>query len=59
MPEQKYNVTFVVRNDEHKIDHKWSATWYARSFGHAEDLARQQLLENRDNDSKIERIELW
>jgi hypothetical protein len=57
---QKYEVTFVVRNSLTKrIDHKWTATWWARDFGNAEEQAVAQLISNRDEDSVIERIELW
>lgn len=59
METQKYEVTFVVRDEDGRIDHKWTATWYAPSFGHAEIMALRQLADNKDTDSKIERIELW
>jgi len=55
----KFEVTFVVRNDEGRIDHKWTATWWALNFGQAEVIANEQLVANKDTDSKIERIELW
>lgn len=55
----KFEVTFAVRKEDGSIDHKWSATWYARDFGHAELLAREQLAINKDSTSKIEGIELW
>lgn len=56
---KRYEVTFVVRDKDDRIDHKWSAAWYARDFGHAEQIACEQLAVNKDTDSVVERIELW
>jgi len=55
----KYEVTFVVRKSDGRVDHKWTAVWRAVNFAHAEHFATEQLAANGDNDSVIERIELW
>lgn len=60
MPEtQKYEVTFVVRKEDGTIDHKWTARYFGENFADVEFKAYATLSENRDNGSKIERIELW
>jgi len=56
---QKYEVRLVVRDADGRIDHMWSMTFHAENYGHAEEQAIDVLRENKDNDSKIERIELW
>lgn len=60
MPElTKYEVVLVVRKEDGKKDHQWTMTFWADDFAHAEEQAIMVLADNKDFDSKIERIELW
>lgn len=55
MREIQYEVTFGVRGSQNK----WTATYRADDFGHAEELALSTLAQNKDSHSYIIRIELW
>jgi hypothetical protein len=55
----KYEVILRVRKEDGSIDHQWTMVFSAEDFAHAEEQALIVLKDNEDNDSKIERIEIW
>ena len=59
---EKYEILLRVYNpspDSPRLDHSWTMTFMAESFGEAEEKALEQLRKNNDKDSEIHRIELW